>query len=665
MRVVTPGELASAEAARAILDIGNEDVFTPLANHIRKAFEAARRHQEASGLKDRMIAALRTYRGEYSPEKKREIATFDGSSVYARLTAVKCRGATAILRDIYLNSSVPWSLEATPEPNIPGNLMENVVQLISAEVGTLAAGGQPVDETAIDDRLRSLMDAARKAEKKNAKKEAQKASAYLNDILEEGGFYDALDQALVDLPIFEFACVKGPVVRMHTQVKWAEDGSRILEQTPKLFWERVSPFDLYFSPGASRIQDATVIERIRIPVSDLQELMEVPGYNEDAIREVITDAFTNSLVEWRTWLDGERADLEGRENPAFDSSDEFVEVLEYNGHVRGQWLLDWGVKKKDIPDPDKLYFVTCWLVGRHVIKAQLTLTQKSRPYYYVTSFEKVPGSISGHGLPVILNDIQEVANATLRALVNNLSIASGPQVIVNDDRSAPGSDTDSLYPWKRWHVVSDPLSPNERPVDFFQPQSNSHELLGVYKEFTNMADEISAIPRYLTGSQRTGGAAATASGLAMLMNNASKVMQNVAANIDKDILQHALEDLYEIVMLSQPDHLRGDELIVVKGVTNAIKQEQDRVRQLEFLAMTANPVDAQIVGVKGRASVLRAVAENLGLEYEEIIAEDDEIEAQQQAMMGGPGAAPLQSPDASKSDGAAPRMNQVSNMSTV
>ena len=52
----------------------------------------------------------------------------------------------------------------------------------------------------------------------------------------------------------------------------------------------------------------------------------------------------------------------------------------------------------------------------------------------------MPGTVVGNALPDILTDVADVANATLRALVNDMAIASGPQVIVNDDRIAENED---------------------------------------------------------------------------------------------------------------------------------------------------------------------------------------------------------------------------------
>jgi len=147
-----------------------------------------------------------------------------------------------------------------------------------------------------------------------------------------------------------------------------------------------------------------------------------------------------------------------------------------------------------------------------------------------------------------------------------------------------------------------------------------------------MGDEISAIPRYMTGNEKVGGAGRTASGLAMLMGNAAKTLQNVAASIDRDVVEPLLNDLFMMIMETQPGTFRGDEFINVKGVNHAVKREQDRMRQLEFLQLTANPIDMALVGPEGRANVLRSVASNLGLEHERILPDDEEIKAQMQAQ---------------------------------
>jgi hypothetical protein len=55
----------------------------------------------------------------------------------------------------------------------------------------------------------------------------------------------------------------------------------------------------------------------------------------------------------------------------------------------------------------------------------------------------------GNGIPALANDLTDVINATLRALVNNVAISSGPQVFYDEELMSPNQN-DSLYPWKRW-----------------------------------------------------------------------------------------------------------------------------------------------------------------------------------------------------------------------
>ena len=212
---------------------------------------------------------------------------------------------------------------------------------------------------------------------------------------------------------------------------------------------------------------------------------------------------------WDT-TDAERAVLESRENPAWNRSG-LIAQMEFHGSVQGRLLQDYGMP--GVADELRDYRIDAYVIGSHVIKANLSPSPRARHPYYITSFEKTPGTPIGNGLVDMIADLQDVANAALRSLVNNLSISSGPQVVVNDDRLAPEENGEELYPWRRWHVRNDPVGNNAKPpIEFFQPQSNSQDLLTVFKAFVDLSDDVSAIPKYI-GGQPGGGAGRTASGL--------------------------------------------------------------------------------------------------------------------------------------------------------
>lgn len=636
LRVVSPAALNASEAlANQQLAESQKKLPEPyetnLAGHIRRQFDIFKRHRDsASGWSQRLLGAQMTFNGQYSPEKIMEIKRFGGSDVYARLSAAKCRGAASLLRDIYLSPDRPWALDPAEDPDLPQKVILAVQELVTSEATNMAIGGTMPDLDQLRDRTIMLLDAAKQAAKKKARKQAAYATDKMDEYLQQGGFYQALAEFIQDLSIFPFAIIKGPVVRVVPTVVWRSGTASVSEQ-PRLFWERVSPFDLWWSPGVSSVEDGDTIQRSRLTRKDLNDLLDLPGYNHKAVRAVLDEYGAGGLNEDWDSVDAQRAVQESREDPFFNRTG-MISCLEYNGTVQGKLLKDYEIPSKLVPDEDRDYYIQSWLIGRHVIKVQHSPSPRKRAPYFITSFEKVPSTPVGNGLPDILADVQDVANATLRALVNNLSISSGPQVVINDDRLSPNENGEELYPWKRWHMMSDPLANNAQvPISFFQPVSNAQELLMVYEKFQGMADELSSIPRYQSGGSPGSGAGRTASGLAMLMTNASKILQTVAANVDRDVMEPALTALYDMVMLTDETGIfTGQEQVRVMGVNVAAQRETQRVRQLEFLQTTANPIDMSIIGPKGRAAVLRSVAQTIGLDGEKIVPSEDDLDKQQQ-----------------------------------
>ncbi len=644
LQVIPPAqlELQLQDKARAKADAADASTSTSdlssLAGYIKGQFEIFRNHRNTSaGWSERMLVAMRTFNGQYDSSQLQDIRKFGGSQVYARLTAQKCRAASSLLRDIYLGQDRPWALKPPDDVPVPPEITAKIDALMQAEHQQVTQTlGQPPAPEDVMGRRQALLEQAEEAAKKKAAKQARISGDKIETILRTGGFYHAFAEFLVDLPLFPFACVKGPVVKVIPQVVWPPGGGKpTVQQKPQLTWNRVSPFDLWWTPGVADIENANVIEKLRITRAELNDLLDLPGYNQDEIRAVLDEYGRGGLYDnWDT-TDAERAVLESRENPAWNRSG-MLSMMEFNGNVQGRVLQEYGLA---VPDELRDYNIQAWVIGTHVIKAHLSPSPRQRHPYFLTSFEKVPGTPVGNGLTDLLADPQEVANATLRSLVNNLSIASGPQVVINDDRLAPEENGEDMYPWKRWHVRNDPVGNNsQQPISFFMPQMFAQQLIQVFQEFVSIADDVSAIPKYV-GGQAGGGAGRTASGLAMLMGNASKILQTVSANIDRDVVEQAMLQLFDLLMLTDDSGLlTGEEKISVQGVSVAIQRETLRQRQIEFLTATNNPTDQHIVGLKGRAAVLRAVSTTIGMDGEEIVPSEDAIDkmekdqkAQQQA----------------------------------
>lgn len=631
-----------------------QEVVDDIAAYVRRCFDTADTARQSTGLSDRLIEALRAKRGEYSPEKLAAIASMDGSDVYSRITATKSRAAASWLRDALFAKERPWTLQPSPEPEMPGDMVAEAAQRLHEELTKAAmlvammknqyqqmvakgyqgpAPQMPEPPTASQIALRheEIMQEIRDEQMRAAKRKAERAETKVDDVLQEGGFYRALDEFIDDIATFPFAVLKGPVMRRRNVLRWQRgaDGkmSPVTEEEIRYEFERVSPFDFYPSPMASSVENSWTIERHRLRRADLVALKGVPGYADDQIDAVLEAYGRGGTNHWLT-EDSARDTLEGK-NSWHDESDPLIDALEFYGSLQGSMLLSWGMSPEAVPDPNGEYPCNVWVIGSYCIKAVLNPDPLGRKPYGVTSWERVPGSMVGIGLADMLRDVQDVGSACLRALVNNMGIASGPQVMVNLDRLSPSTDASTMYPWKRWHVEEGDMGApsGQPPVAFFQPGSNAEQLIGIYRNMLDIADDWSSIPKYMQGSTNVGTLGRTASGLSMIMNSANKGMTQVLSNIDRYVIKPVIEYLYYYLMRYDEDEsFKGDLQIVARGASGILLREAQQQRVLEFMQLTANPLDMQIVGPKGRKELLRSVAGFLDLDVDAILPKGEPLQ---------------------------------------
>lgn len=603
------------------------NVAWDVANFVRRELDDMSRFRTTIGLDDRIHRCAEMRDGRYTTQQLQAIRQFGGSEVYARLVSNKVRGSYSILSQIFTSGERPWEIGPTPEPTLPEDIYAAIKQAMMVETQTLEQAGQPVDEGALIQRAQGLIMAARDAALRRAKADAEVATRYLDDILVEGGYYEALREFLIDFCTYPFACLNGPVPVMRTDVRYV-NGVPQRQRRPVLEFRRVNPSDILWTSGATRVEDAAFIERSAVTRAQIGAMIGLPGFDENAVRSALRD-YQNGHIESQ-FFDARRDKTENQETPGFN---DMLDMLTYIGAQPGWMLADLGID--GIDDEDLDYLLQVVMLGQYVFKIQIDPDPRARVPYYIAAYEPVPGSIAGNALPELMQDIAEVCNATARALVNNVAISSGPQVALDMERIHDTEDPNTMYPWKIWKLINDPSINSLKPIEFFQPTSNIQDLISMFQFFSNLGDEVSAIPRFLTGNERVGGAGRTASGLSMLMGNANRSMISIAGSVDNKVQEPLLQKLYDLILLvTGTQVLRGDENIVVRGATLAEAKETDRMRQLEFLQMTMNPIDTQIMGIQGRANVLRSVSKTLGMEGDEVVPTSEMLlQQQQQAMM--------------------------------
>jgi hypothetical protein len=629
LRVVNNSELDEQESRRqeeqrrAENSVQQSPLMLGLAAYVRTCWDAARIAKRP--IEDEMLRAMRQRNGEYEASKLAEIRKQGGAEVFMMLTEVKCRAAESWLRDILLDTGAPpWDLQPTPIPELSPDQMREIDEAVAEEVMREIQQMQQAPSKAQTLAIReSIAQQYRFALLQAAQNRADKMKIRIEDQFTQGGWMTAFNDFITDIVTYPCAFVKGPVVRRQRKLGWETDdeGSTRVVTTEELApeYERVDPFRIYPEPGVTNIDDGYLIELHKLTRTDLADLIGVPGYDSQSIREILANGghsaagFVYDGVEEAKEEEERKFYTEMRPTKEFDA-------IEFWGKVSGEMLRDWGMSDVEIPDPTWEYDANVWLIGHYVVKAVLNFDPLGEKPYTKSSFIKCPGAFWGKGIPKIIEDLQGICNAAARALVNNMGIASGPQVEVNVERLPPNEDITNMYPWKIWQVLSDPTGSSNPAVRYNQPDSRSGELMAVYEKFSRLADDHSGIPAYVYGDLNVQGAGRTSSGLSMLMGAAGKGIRQVVMHIDSDVVKIIVQRQFVYNMRYDPDEsIKGDAEIVAKGAINLAVKETVNVRRIEFLNATANPIDIEILGKEGRSAILREVAKGLQMPVDEVI----------------------------------------------
>ena len=626
-----------AMAQRASDEKQNTPMIQGLASHVHKRWEVMRDHHQDT-LEERLAQCVRARNMEYEPAKLAEIQEQGGSEIFMGIVSAKCRTATAWLRDTLLGTGTdkPWSLTATPIPEVPPDItqaMQNIMQQNLMQY--YDAGGEPPNQDELKQLASGMKDTAMRAMKFEAEKRVERMETKMEDQMIEGGFTKALFEFTNDIATFPYAILKGPIPRKRKAMKYVEGGLGVVDVL-RDEWERVDPFKFYWMPWGDDIHSMPVAELHHLTRDDVENMLGVEGYDEAAVRSILSDFGVGGF----SWLDHNDDLMEDATGQDFDEANtDLVAALQLWDTIPGDLLIEWGLDEAEVEDPQKSYPCEVWMINNIVVRAVLNYDPLGRKPYYLTSFEKVPGRIDGNGVADLCMDAQNMCNAAARALANNMGISSGPQVGVNISRLPAGEDITQMYPWKIWQFKQSDYADATQPMTFFQPNSNAAELMGVFDRFMAISDEVSGIPRYMTG-QHVPGAGRTSSGLSMLMSNAGKSIKQVISNIDHDVMRPMLERQYQRnLRYSDDPDLIGDVQIVATGAMSLVVKEAEAVRKTDFLRLILeSPVAQQIVGLPGTAELLRDLAGNLNTNVDRLVPSREDVQKQQeiaqaQAMM--------------------------------
>lgn len=620
-----PPDMSEVIAAQAAESALSPEVVSALAQHIASSFTLAQTAK--SSVIERLLACERQRHGEYEPALAAQIAAAGGQKIFMQLTDIKCRAADSWIKDVILNhAESTWALSPGAEPDLPKSMIAEATQTMMQEAAMVAAQGIEPDPEVMAARETEIQNEARTRIIEMAQEKCRRMEERITDKLQEGGWSKSLGQLIYDFTTYPTVFLKGPILRKKKVLSWGDgDFKPVVNEQVVIEVDRVSPWDIFPSPGATTMQEGFLIHRHKLSRRAVKQMMGMPGASNPSIKTVLRQYSTGL----RTQLNGEMQHdkLQGRD--VYFGADGMIEALEYWGPATGMVLRQWGMKSwqgKPIDELDE-YQINAWMIGSYVVRAQINPDPLDQRPYSKASFEDIPGAFWGTALPEMMADVQVMCNASARALAMNMGIASGPQVEVNIDRLPKGEPITSMFPWKVWQTTSDRSGSGHPAIRFFQPNMNAAELLQVYTYFSKIADEVTGVPNYLYGSSAVSGAGRTASGLSMLMENAAKGIKHAILGLDT-ATSEMITRLYRHLMIFDPDNsIKGDMNLVAAGAIGAMIREQQVTARKEFMADTLNPIDSQIIGAEGRAYMLRERAKALFDNVDKIVPNPEKMKA--------------------------------------
>ncbi len=659
-----------------------QEVTKKLAKHIDKVWQ--KNQEDNKPVRLEMINTLRRVRGEYDQQKLTAIRAFKGSEAYLRTGENKCRAADSWIKDIYRGDvDLPWALEHSAVPDLPDETKEMVKQQTLQQVSVIeeqlmmATGMVDPQQVAklMQDYYDEQLDKAMEDIDREAKERCDRAAKLIRDQNQEGGWNDAFKEFLYYFIRLKAGIIKGPILTKKTKQIWevTENGyefNTIDTLVNDVYC--VSPFNFYPSKGMKNIGDGDVIEVHELSKQTLSNLIGVPNYSEEEIRAVLEKFGKGDLkAKWFT-IDDETLVKQvtkdklvtNQSNPPTSTSADYnndtIFAQEFYGTVPGAFLIEWGAEG-DI-DPQVQYQANCWKIGDHVIKAVINPDPLGRKPYHVSSWAKNPEWIWGEGLLEFSAPLEDAINAIVRALINNIAIASGPMCEIDKDRV----DTKlPIYAWRQIESTSMQMKGDGPAVNYYQPNMHAQELISACQFFMKLMDEMT-VPAYAQGASQSGVTAGTATVFTQLLAAASRSIKAVVANIDDDIVTPYIQMCYDYNMKSSDDNsIKGDARVVAKGVNGLLAKEQQSQRKIELLQMVANPAYMQILGTKNIGALLSQVIKGQDIKLPDLDRLDGNETAEmmiQQMLMAQAGVDPMQENGQVANGGGSPSKPEGTNL---
>jgi hypothetical protein len=512
-------------------------------DQIVEYFDAFRQQRDRI-LEEQMTASYDAYKGRYNSAVLKRWKKLEGyewrSRVFVRATKMKCVAWRSTVDDIYFQSGgIPWDLEPTPYAE--------------------AARGMPLPQEIARERCDNM-------------------KMLIDDSLTEAKGDRVIRQSFVELPIYGWSWLKGPILRKIKRLRYNFDvpgNSLQLKYPPEMLMQygrHMPQIEEYMAPVIETpsvwwvfwdLEDENpqtgqgIVDRRWYSEGMLAQLKDKKGYDSGKIDELIK--------KYGKKKRGKRG-LAGGGDPWRENVPDINRVFaigEWYGRIDAKYVKE--EDKKDFMQGNEIEVVaTFGAIGESKDAKDFVLIKppkinrmpmQLRPLW-MAQCEEGPHEPAGVGVAENIRDSQEMINSMTRIFIDNLALSSNVISIRKADALAPGEDM-GLYPGAE-KFVSENVDDVRKAIMFAEIPNVGAQLLPGLNLFERYMDEESNIPRILQGETARFNPK-TAYEMSQLLQAANKAIGTSIKNIDDNQLERVIEAYYWYFMdTSDDEEIKGD-----------------------------------------------------------------------------------------------------------
>lgn len=573
--------------------------------------ECKRRIDLKKPIEDRWLEDLRQYHGTYEDgsstllsklgnERAGDRADYDGSTVFQNVTRSKTNAMIARLFDLlFPTDDQNWGINPTPVPEL-AKMQESVEQLVIDARDTRDHAQRRLDDAAKagieEDQVQAAQDVQSAEETLT---QAQQAAEALHESLDEAKDKARLMEAEIAdqlthcrfqgeaRDLIEFSCkigtgvVKGPVLGETAKKKYQQrEGTNNVFDLKEVFSDMpaaycVDPWSYFPDPDKKRVCDSeTHYERHLMNRTQMRKLARRPDIQEDKIRTLLKLGSRETRPPYL-------AELLNISNQSQDNENDMFHVWEFTGPLETDQIellanfMENDAIKAFAETIDVLSEVHAkiWFCDGEVLSFSLHPLDSQESLYDAYCYEYDEAGPWGYGIPFIMRHSQSIINAATRMMLDNAGLATGPQVLINQDAVSPENGSWTLTPRKVWKVNTTDNLTGQPPFQEFSIDMHQTELANIITMEKQNIDEITGMPALAQGEQGAG-VTKTAQGMAILMNSANVVFRRLVKNYDDDITTRLIRRFYHWNMqFSDKDEIKGDFEVDARGASVLLVRE--------------------------------------------------------------------------------------------